>query len=250
MNIDYDHSQNRHTISGPRAAIPLIFPDAKPQSLLDVGCGMGTWLKAAQESGIADVFGVDGIAIPPDRLLISRSCFRLQDLTRPWNLGRKFEVVLCLEVAEHLDEQFAGVLIDALVTHSDCVVFSAACPGQEGQHHVNCQWPDYWQGLFNDRGFVCADELRWRIWQDERVEPWYRQNIFIARRAEAGLAGREPRLKSAVHPDNIAGIVNTNIARHNHFVQAGGMPFKWYLKLPFSVLTGRLRRMVGTKKEG
>ena len=126
----------------------------------------------AVEFDVTDIFGVDGVAIPTEQLQISSSLFRQQDLTRPWNLGRRFEAALCLEVAEHLDEKNAAVLIDALTTHSDCVVFSAACPGQPGQHHVNCQWPAYWQKMFNECGYVCTDEVRWQIWHDERIELW------------------------------------------------------------------------------
>ena len=102
--------------------------------------------------GITDVTGVDGVEVPADKLEIPASHRRTQDLTRSWNLGRRFDMALCLEVGEHLDELHSGTLVDALVRHSDLIVFSAACPGQSGQHHVNCQWPEYWQAKFNDAG--------------------------------------------------------------------------------------------------
>jgi ubiquinone/menaquinone biosynthesis C-methylase UbiE len=41
MAIDYEHSQNIHTLNGPQAALPVLFADNKPTSLLDVGCGTG-----------------------------------------------------------------------------------------------------------------------------------------------------------------------------------------------------------------
>lgn len=239
MKIEYDHSLNRHTLSGPRAAIPLIFPDVKPKSLLDVGCGTGTWLKAALESGVSDVFGVDGIAIPPDQLLFPRSNFCQQDLTRPWNLGRKFEAVLCLEVAEHLDEQHAPTLINSLAGHADTIIFSAACPGQEGQHHVNCQWPAYWQGKFNECGYACTDEARWRIWADERVEPWYRQNMFTARR-QPDRAGHEPRIAPVIHPANLQMMVDGPFPDYVRKLEAGRQPVTWYLKCLIKALLGKL----------
>jgi 2-polyprenyl-3-methyl-5-hydroxy-6-metoxy-1,4-benzoquinol methylase len=144
MRVDYEHSQNKHTLEGPQTALPLILAEAKPRSLLDVGCGTGTWLKAALDFGIQDVFGVDGAEITKDKFLVPERLFRQQDLTVPWSLGRRFDVVLCLEVGEHLDEACAATLVDSLVGHSNWVLFSAACPGQPGQHHVNCQWPIYW----------------------------------------------------------------------------------------------------------
>src|SRR5947209_4880766 len=94
--IDYDHSKNIHNLDGPRAALPVLLAEAKPRSLLDIGCGTGTWLRAAVEFGVPEIFGVDGVEIPKERLLVPPDCFRKQDLTRLWKLERRFDVVLCL----------------------------------------------------------------------------------------------------------------------------------------------------------
>ena len=199
MTIDYDHSANLHTIDGPRAALPKLFPFGLPESILDVGCGTGTWLRAAIDSGISDVIGIDGVEIPPDQLLFPPDKFHCRDLGAPVDLGRRFELVICLEVAEHLEQGSGRILIRTLTQHADVILFSAACPGQFGQHHVNCQWPEYWQALFNSEGYACDDSPRWTIWDDSMIEGWYRQNIFMARRDPD--AGREPRIKSIIHPE-------------------------------------------------
>jgi SAM-dependent methyltransferase len=244
MAIDYDHAKNAHTISGPSAALPFIFEESMPDSLLDVGCGTGTWLRAAQELGIEDIFGVDGIAVEAEQLLISKSLFRLQDLTQPWSLGRRFGMAMCLEVAEHLDAKFGPILIDALVAHSDSIVFGAACPDQPGQHHVNCQWPAYWQSLFNERGFVCVDSVRWRMWNDERIESWYRQNIFLARRNPAA-AGKEPRIVPAVHPATVRLVKDRAFSDAVTQIEQGGLPFSWYLRhAPRVMLTKIWKRSI------
>ena len=242
-NVDYIHAQGMHTLQGPQVALPIILEATHAKSVLDIGCGTGFWLKAALDAGLTDVFGLDGVPIDPKELLIPGSLFKVQDFTAPFFLGRKYDLVLCLEVAEHLPEKYASTLIKSLTAHSDTIVFSAACPDQEGQNHLNCQWPTYWQKLFNDCGFACFDELRDLIWQDDRIEPWYRQNIFIARRADKIAAGEEPRLKSMVHPEIIGGIVNTNFNGHAATIRDGAMPLRWYLALPFTALKGRLRKM-------
>lgn len=247
--INYNHSQNIHTPEGPRVSLPIILEITKAKSLLDVGCGIGVWLKAALDLGLADVFGVDGVSIDPTDLAIPTSLFKVQDLTVPWSLCRKYDLALCLEVAEHLAEQHAPILVDSLVYHADTIVFSAACPGQEGQNHINCQWPIYWQKLFNERGFACSDELRELIWRDTRIEPWYRQNMFIARRGEKEVAGKEARLRSMIHPEILPGIINTSFHKHVGLVQNGRLPIRWYMKLPFTVLMGRLKRKVGHTTE-
>jgi len=50
-----------------------------PASILDVGCGIGNWLKALEDHGIMNVYGIDGVDIPEGELLLSRSKFQVVD---------------------------------------------------------------------------------------------------------------------------------------------------------------------------
>src|SRR5207249_1834483 len=85
MEIDYEHSRNQHSLAGPKAALPLILEDTSPRSLLDVGCGPGTWLRAAMDCGISEICGLDGRPIDQGHLLFPGAFFRQQDLTDRWN---------------------------------------------------------------------------------------------------------------------------------------------------------------------
>jgi SAM-dependent methyltransferase len=251
MGISYIHNDDVHSLAGPGAALPVLLGNTKPSSLLDVGCGNGTWLKAAVEFGIPEVFGVDGVKVSPEKLHIPAEQIRHQDLTHPWNLGKRFDVVICLEVAEHLDSAFAEILIDALVKHGDRIYFSAACPGQIGHWHVNCQWPSYWQKLFNDRGYVCEDGPRWQIWGDSRIEPWYRQNLFLARRVPE-MAGQEPRIRAVIHPGVwkiLADIPRPTFEEHVHEIEQGRMPVIWNLTIPARALWAKLVRRLKNPPE-
>jgi SAM-dependent methyltransferase len=251
-SINYDHTQNVHTLEGPRAALPQILAIEKPTSILDVGCGIGTWLKVVLEYGISDVLGVDGVNIPESQLLIPKNFFVCHDLTKPLDLGRRFDLVLCLEVAEHLSESDGRNLIQSLTMHSDRIVFSAACPGQAGQGHVNCQWPGYWQQLFNDRGYVCDAELRRLLWDEQRLEVWYRQNIFLAKKDKA-YASREPRIRPLIHPEIIPYFQQQSATdafeEHVYQIEKGRMSVGWYLTVPmqglFSKFVRRFRRVRG-----
>jgi hypothetical protein len=242
---EYLHSKNSHTLDSPLSALPEMLKLVAATSLLDVGCGTGTWLRAALENGIQDVWGVDGVHVPAAQLHVSPDLIRFADLTQPWVAHRRFDLVLCLEVAEHLEPAAAGTLIDTLVTHSDHIFFSGACPGQPGQHHVNCQWPDYWQRLFNERGFVCEDEIRWQIWEMASIETWYRQNLFLARRDSAN-AGKEPRIPAVVHPEMIPSLRAAHefegVAEAATAIEAGSMPVSWYLSTPLKALAAKAAR--------
>jgi SAM-dependent methyltransferase len=199
--VDYDHEGTRglHTVSGAKAAFAQIFAAGSPESVLDVGCGVGTWLRAASDCGAREIFGVDGVEISSDLFVVPRESIKIVDLNEPLSLGRRFDLVISLEVAEHLEPENAHIIVDTLTRHGDTILFAAAAPGQAGIHHVNCQWPSYWQSKFNERGFACSDEVRWKLWEDSSIEPWYRQNMMMVTKSAS--AGQEPRLRNVIHPD-------------------------------------------------
>ncbi len=163
--------------------VPIVLELLRPRSVVDVGCGRGVWLRIFTERGVPDVFGVDGDYIERDKLEIPRDRFLAADLTAPMNLGRRFDLSVSLEVAEHLPESAAGTYIETLVSLAPAVLFSAAIPNQGGIHHVNEQWPRYWADHFHNHGYVCIDCLRMRLWQLDKVQPWYAQNslLFVSR---------------------------------------------------------------------
>lgn len=242
MSVDYDHAKNVHGLNGPLAACAALFRRANLTRVLDVGCGTGTWLKAALTFGAREIVGLDGVNVPEGQLLIPRDAVIVQDLTQEWTLCRCFDTVLCLEVAEHLEATYAEKFIQALTRHGDTIAFSAAPPGQPGQHHVNCQWPVYWQAFFNANGFRCSDEIRWEIWEDARVEPWYRQNMFLATRDPQG-AGREPRLKSVVHPEMVEYLASHARSLALRQIEDGEREFIWYWETFVRGVVLRVRRL-------
>ena len=124
--------------------------------MVDIGCGSGTWASTYRKSGIR-ILGVDGENIRDDQLLIDRSDFVRRDLTHPFQISDRFDLVNCLEVAEHLHSDKASTFVLELTKLADVVVFSAAVPGQGGTHHVNEQWPSYWINLFSTFGFKALD---------------------------------------------------------------------------------------------
>jgi SAM-dependent methyltransferase len=163
--------------------VPLVldlFPSLS--SVIDIGCGLGAWLKVFAENGIDNYLGVDGKWVDQRELLIPQKKFVVQELEQDFNLSGKYDLSLCLEVAEHLPASSSDKLVHFLTNISQIILFSAAIPGQDlyaKMLHLNEQWPEYWAKKFFQFDFYPIDLLRDKIWFDERVKYWYRQNILF-----------------------------------------------------------------------
>ena len=244
MKIHFDHTKNRHSVMGAKTALVEIFGKKIPKSVLDVGCGIGTWLKAFEELGTIKIEGIDGEKIPENQLLIRKDRFSERDLTKSINLKRKYDLVLCLEVGEHLHKKDANTLIRNLTRHGDAILFSAACPSQGGQNHINCQWPIYWQEKFNKCGFACFDTIRAKIWANQKIEPWYRQNIFLVKKNRR--AGNEPRINALIHPEIFYEQLTT-AKEIKKRIETGKLPFWWYIQSVFLSAFFKIKRRIQKK---
>ena len=167
------------SLDSARRTLPLVLQYVQPASVVDVGCGEGAWLSEFRAAGIGDYQGVDGDYVDRAKLLIEPERFQAADLTKGLDLGRRFDLAMSLEVAEHLPDSAAEGFVASLVALSDVVLFSAAVPQQLGTDHINLQWPRYWYDRFAPHGYEAVDCLRRPLWDDEQVAWWYRQNILI-----------------------------------------------------------------------
>jgi SAM-dependent methyltransferase len=154
-------------------------------SVIDVGCGLGTWLSVFNECGVTDFQGIDGGYINQENLLIPRNRFIAADLTNPPQIQRQFDLAICLEVAEHLPSTAETTLIDFLTGLSSIVAFSASIPFQNGTAHINEQWLEHWVQHFRSRGYVAIDCIRPRFWSNPDVEWWYAQNTILYAKEKA-----------------------------------------------------------------
>jgi SAM-dependent methyltransferase len=197
---DFNHTSHIYNTGAGNKIVPIIIELFHPASVIDVGCGNGSWLNVFLANGVEDVLGVDGPYVKKENLLISPENFSAANLEEPLRLSRRFDLAICLEVAEHLGPDHADTLIQSLVDLSDNIVFSGAIPGQGGEQHLNEQPPQFWQQLFQQKGFHTYDVIRPKIWDDKEIFWWYRQNVFIATKV-AMFPGRDENIPHLVHPE-------------------------------------------------
>ena len=179
--------------------VPIVAGALPVASIADFGCGQGAWLSVWRGTE-AEIVGVDGPYVDRRRLLIPAMNFRPADLTAALDLGRRFDLVQSLEVAEHLPPGSAGPFVDTLTRHGDAVLFSAAVPGQGGEHHVNEQPLAFWRALFAARGYRAVDLVRPAVRRQSEVQQWYRCNTILYVN-DAGTARLSPAAREAMIPD-------------------------------------------------
>ena len=189
------------------------------------------------------MLGIDGPYVDRRRLSVAPSEFVAADLSQPIDLGRHFDLVQSLEVAEHLRPDSAETFIDTLVAHGSLVLFSAAVPGQGGEHHVNERPLDYWRAIFREKGYVAVDYLRPAICSDAAIAWWYRFNALLYIEA-----GRSAELPEALH----ACLVTDDEALRNYYPPRYRLRCALIRRLPAGVVdrVARIKAGLAARREG
>ncbi|MGC2466710.1 MAG: methyltransferase domain-containing protein [Candidatus Acidiferrum sp.] len=228
------------SLQSARIVVPTLVSIVKPRSVVDVGCGSGAWLSAFRENGVERILGLDGDHVDPSWLVIPKECFRAVDLAKTFDVDGEFDLAVSLEVAEHLPKKHARDFVRSLMSLAPFVIFSAAVPFQGGVHHVNEQWPEFWQDLFAEGGYRSLDLIRKQIWKNPGVKYWYRQNMFLFAREDVILGN--PILLEATKDAGDLMLVHSGIMRYQLGVRS-------ILKqLPRSIWSACSRRLRGFLK--
>ena len=113
MKLKYRHFEELHNLDAPREIVPVIMDLVNPTSVVDVGCGLGTFIHVFKDNGVADALGIDGSWCNKELLFkyINKEEFLEKDLEQIIRIDKKFDLVVCLEVAEHLTEKRADSFV-------------------------------------------------------------------------------------------------------------------------------------------
>ena len=248
MKDKYIHLNEVHNTRAACEIVPFLLDIFEVKSVIDIGCGTGTWLKIFKEHGVKEIVGVDGDYLDKSQLEVPKSVFYAKNLEESLGINKKYDMALSLEVAEHLSHQVANQFVNDLCSLSDIIVFSAAVPHQGGQNHINEQSTSYWIAKFEKNGFQLHDIIRPKFWNNNNVDWWYKQNVLIFSKVEfyneklrkyPSFYGNE-----LIHPTLFKNRTHESANRYAEIksIKSGGKSLKVYIKLLLEYLSKQIKR--------
>lgn len=143
----------------------------KPKSVCDVGCALGSYLEGFRQCGIISrrLCGYEKHACYARKYAVPEIKNRIYhlDAGQPKIHKESFDLVLCVEVAEHLPEDQAEVLMKnlaSLKSTNGFILMTTAGKDQPGTGHINCQPQKYWFDMAGKNklhlDFKCTQDVK------------------------------------------------------------------------------------------
>jgi len=159
------------------------------ETVLDLGCGNGFLLAPLVGAGKA----ARGIELSADvRDALPENIRGLVDIGDFAESSGKYDLVCCVEVAEHIVSSRSIELVRTVCARAKkWAYFSAAPPGQWGRGHINCRPQKDWIGWFEREGWTYDNALTQLIRADLQSlhkARWLRRNGMVFRPAGEGKA--------------------------------------------------------------
>lgn len=147
----------------------------KDKVIMDFGCGTGYYLNYLSEKNFNHLIGIDGYAL---NNFEHHNVF-VKDLSQPFDLLHIGNVI-CLEVGEHIPEEFEQTFIDNICKHADKLILSWATPNQPGVGHINCKTQEYIKSQIEERGFkYLADKTKEARNNTDKICDWLTRNVMV-----------------------------------------------------------------------
>jgi hypothetical protein len=166
-------------------AIKVLNDHFKPTSVIDVGCANGIHLKAFKDLGVQDLFGIEGTVHWASYIEENHGDkYKILDFREPLHPTRTYDLVLCLEVLEHLEKSAARQAVINLISLGSTLCISAN-PSGGGHYHVNPQPRDYWIKLFEKHGVKyqqAESEHLEKKFSNIQCSAWFKENLKVFRK--------------------------------------------------------------------
>lgn len=145
------YERNEHWMSFFGAIAERIVRDLRPQTMLDAGCAMALLVEQLHDRGV-DVRGIDiseyAISKAPESV---RDRVQVGSLTAP--IEGRYDLVISVEVLEHLEAKDCETALDNLCAVTDAFLFSSSPYDYGEPTHINVKTQEQWSEAFARRGF-------------------------------------------------------------------------------------------------
>ena len=118
----YFQRRKNVSLNSAKITIEKLANFVRLSSVVDFGCGTGTWLAACQNAGATKILGFDHYA-KESELLIQRKYFHRKSVADEIDLEEKYDLAISLEAAEHVEQIYADTIIKNLTNASDVILF-------------------------------------------------------------------------------------------------------------------------------
>jgi cyclopropane fatty-acyl-phospholipid synthase-like methyltransferase len=159
-------------------ALTDFFKKEQARSIVDLGCGMGYYVKVFNDNNL-NANGFDGNPNTPE--LTNGTC-KILDLSNPVNFDRPYDWVMSLEVGEHLPKKYEDIFINNLHNNNKYgIVLSWAVKGQGGHGHFNEQNNVYIKAKICNLGYTMDIEAE-NILRNKSKLSWFKNTIMVFRK--------------------------------------------------------------------
>ena len=123
-----------------------IVAEIGPRSVIDAGCALGMLVEQLRTRGVeAEGIDISGYAIAQTHESV-RPYVRVASVTEPF--GRRYDLIVCIEVLEHMPRHEAEAAIANMCMWSDDILFSSSPYDHKEATHLNVNPPEYWARAF------------------------------------------------------------------------------------------------------
>jgi len=147
----------------------------RPNRMADLGCGDGWYCSYFKEGGWPIVHGYEGH--PPKEALYDD--IMVMDLSKVRHVGITYDLVICLEVGEHIPKKHEQKFLDNIARFARWyLVLSWAVPGQGGRGHFNERPNSYIIDEMGKRDFYLNKEGTKTLRGSSELS-WFRSSIMV-----------------------------------------------------------------------